>query len=113
MPSGQAEDEYRRRSPRFQGENFQKNLTRVARIIALAEKRGCTPAQLALAWALSRGEGVVTIPGTRHRKYLMDNLGAIQVILAQEETGRLKRPRRRTHSEGKGASQAAMPLCVY
>jgi aryl-alcohol dehydrogenase-like predicted oxidoreductase len=79
------EDDYRRHSPRFQGENFQRNLKLVEHIDALARRKQCTPAQLALAWVLSRGDDVVPIPGTKRRKYLDDNLGALDVKLTQED----------------------------
>ncbi|NNC15673.1 aldo/keto reductase [Corallococcus exiguus] len=79
------EDDYRRHSPRFQGENFQRNLKLVEHIDRLASQKQCTPAQLALAWVLSRGEDVVPIPGTKRRKYLDDNLGALDVKLTQED----------------------------
>ncbi|MBN8472658.1 aldo/keto reductase [Corallococcus exiguus] len=79
------EDDYRRHSPRFQGENFQRNLKLVEHIDRLASQKQCTPAQLALAWVLSRGEDVVPIPGTKRRKYLDDNLGALDVKLTKED----------------------------
>ena len=74
-------DDYRRHSPRFQGENFQRNLDLVARVQALATQKGCTPGQLALAWVLAQGDGIVPIPGTKRRRYLQENLGAIDVVL--------------------------------
>ncbi|TSC23988.1 aldo/keto reductase [Corallococcus sp. Z5C101001] len=79
------EDDYRRHSPRFQGENFQRNLKLVEHIDRLARQKQCTPAQLALAWVLSRGQDVVPIPGTKRRKYLDDNLGALDVKLTQQD----------------------------
>jgi aryl-alcohol dehydrogenase-like predicted oxidoreductase len=79
------EDDYRRNSPRFQGENFQKNLQLVAHIERLAKQKGCTPAQLALAWVLAQGPDVVPIPGTKRRTYLDDNLGALDVKLTAED----------------------------
>lgn len=80
-----AEDDYRRNAPRFQGENFQKNIDLVKKIEELAAQKQCTPAQLALAWLLAQGQDVVPIPGTKRRKYLEDNLGALHVSLTQEE----------------------------
>jgi aryl-alcohol dehydrogenase-like predicted oxidoreductase len=74
-----AADDYRRQSPRFQGENFRRNLDLVARIEAMAQQKGCLPAQLALAWVLSRG--IVPIPGTRKIRHLEENLGALDVRL--------------------------------
>ncbi|HRK95376.1 MAG TPA: aldo/keto reductase [Rhodospirillales bacterium] len=84
-PEDLAEDDYRRHSPRFQGSNFQRNLDLVARIEALAKAKGCSPAQLALAWVLAQGEDIVPIPGTRRRRNLEENVGALDVTLAAEE----------------------------
>jgi len=80
-----APDDYRRNSPRFQGENFEKNLEIVAHVRELADRKGCTPAQLALSWVLARGEEIVTIPGTKRRDYLEDNLGSLRIELSPEE----------------------------
>ena len=80
-----AEDDYRRHSPRFQGENFDKNIELVSRIEAMAKDKGCTPAQLALAWVLAQGDDMVPIPGTKRRTYLEDNVGAINVQLTEED----------------------------
>jgi aryl-alcohol dehydrogenase-like predicted oxidoreductase len=74
-------DDYRRTAPRFQGENFQRNLDLVERVREIAREKNCTPAQLALAWVLAQGENVVPIPGTKRRKYLRENLGALDVTL--------------------------------
>jgi aryl-alcohol dehydrogenase-like predicted oxidoreductase len=74
-------DDYRRMSPRFQGDNFAKNLQLVARIEQMAQSKGCTASQLALAWVLSRGDDVIPIPGTKRRKYLEQNVAAIDVAL--------------------------------
>jgi aryl-alcohol dehydrogenase-like predicted oxidoreductase len=84
-----AADDYRRMSPRFQGDNFQKNLDLVRRVEELAREKGCTPAQLALAWVLAQGEDVVAIPGTKRRKYLEENLGALDVRLGSEDLARI------------------------
>jgi aryl-alcohol dehydrogenase-like predicted oxidoreductase len=84
-----AADDYRRMSPRFQGENFAKNLELVARLEALAKAKGCTSSQLALAWVLSRGPDVVPIPGTKRRTYLEDNVGALGVTLTPAELARI------------------------
>jgi aryl-alcohol dehydrogenase-like predicted oxidoreductase len=78
-------DDQRRNMPRFQGENFRKNLDLVEKIKELAAAKGCTPSQLALAWVLAQGEDVVPIPGTKRAKYLDENLGAIRVGLSPEE----------------------------
>ena len=74
-------DDYRRQSPRFQGKAFQKNLDLVQEVEAMATDKGCTPAQLALAWVMAQGDDVVPIPGTKRRNYLEDNLGALDVTL--------------------------------
>ena len=78
-------DDYRRFSPRFQGENFQNNLDLVAKIGALANAEGCTPSQLALAWVLGQGSDIIPIPGTKKISYLDENLGATQVVLTAAE----------------------------
>ncbi|MEA2779208.1 MAG: hypothetical protein QOK29_752 [Rhodospirillaceae bacterium] len=78
-------DDWRRQTPRFQGENFQRNLDLVATIEAMARRKGCTPAQLALAWVLAQGEDIVPIPGTKRRRYLEENLGALDVSLTPAE----------------------------
>jgi len=72
-------DDYRRFSPRFQGENFQRNLDLVGRIEEIARAKGCTPSQLALAWVLAQGEEIVPIPGTKRRHYLEENVAALAV----------------------------------
>jgi len=79
----------RRNHPRFQGEAFQKNLDLVAAIGVMAADKGCTPAQLALAWVLRQGEDIVPIPGTKRRKYLEDNLGALDVELSEADLARI------------------------
>lgn len=84
-----APDDVRRRSPRFQGENFEKNLALVGRVEELAAEKGCTPAQLALAWVLAQGADVVPIPGTRKPARLEENLGALQVELSPEDRARI------------------------
>jgi aryl-alcohol dehydrogenase-like predicted oxidoreductase len=84
-----APGDYRRFSPRFQGENFKKNLDLVARVEEIAKQKNCTPAQLALAWVLAQGEDIVPIPGTKRRKYLEDNVGAINVQLTADDLRRI------------------------
>jgi aryl-alcohol dehydrogenase-like predicted oxidoreductase len=76
--------------PRFQGENFQKNLDLVAQVARMAKEKGCTPAQLALAWVLAQGDDIVPIPGTKRRKYLEENVGALNVELTGEDLRRLE-----------------------
>ncbi|MGB7844869.1 MAG: aldo/keto reductase [Candidatus Acidiferrum sp.] len=85
-----AADDYRRFSPRFQGENFQKNLDLVARVESLAKEKKCTPGQLALTWLLAQGEGIIPIPGTKRRKYLEENVGALNVKLSADELRRIE-----------------------
>jgi len=82
-------DDYRRHSPRFQGENFQKNLDLVRRIEQIAAQKRCTPSQLALAWVLAQGEDIVPIPGTKRRKYLEENAAAADIILTAEDLRRI------------------------
>ncbi|MFY9792976.1 MAG: aldo/keto reductase [Candidatus Sulfotelmatobacter sp.] len=84
------EDDYRRFSPRFQGENFQKNLDLVRRVEEIAHEKHCTPAQLALAWVLAQDKNIVPIPGTKRRKYLEENIGALDVNLTKEDLQRIE-----------------------
>ena len=84
-----AEDDWRRTNPRFQGENFVKNLVLVERITEIAQDKDVTSAQLALAWVLAQGEDIVTIPGTKYRTYVEQNLGALDVALTDEDLARL------------------------
>jgi len=84
-----ASDDYRRFSPRFQGENFQKNLDLVARVEDIAKEKECTPSQLALAWLLAQGEDVIPIPGTKRRKYLEENVGGMSVTLTADDLRRI------------------------
>jgi len=78
-------NDFRRMSPRFQGENFQKNLELVNKLDVLALKKGCTPAQLALAWVMAQGEYIFPIPGTKKIKYLEENVGSVHVKFSEEE----------------------------
>jgi aryl-alcohol dehydrogenase-like predicted oxidoreductase len=82
-------DDYRRTSPRFQGENFAKNLELVRRVEEIAREKGCTPSQLALAWVLAQGEDITPIPGTKRRKYLEENVGALNVKLTPDDLRRI------------------------
>ncbi|RXT02813.1 aldo/keto reductase [Ammoniphilus sp. CFH 90114] len=84
-----AEDDYRRHSPRFQGDHFQKNLDLVQKIKEIANEKQCSPSQLALAWLLSQGEDIVPIPGTKRVKYLDENLGSLQVSLTDSDLARI------------------------
>ena len=80
-----AKDDWRRSMPRFERENFDRNMQMVEKISALAAGKGCTPAQLALAWVLAQGDDIVPIPGTKRRRYLEENIGALDVHLTPEE----------------------------
>ena len=82
-------DDYRRFSPRFQGENFQKNLDLVKKVEEIAREKKCQPSQLALAWVLAQGDDVVPIPGTKRRKYLEENAAALDLELTPEDFRRL------------------------
>jgi aryl-alcohol dehydrogenase-like predicted oxidoreductase len=79
------EDDYRRFSPRLQGDNFAKNMELVARVEAMAKEKNCKPAQLALAWVLAQGKDIVPIPGTKRRLYLEENVAALQVRLTPRD----------------------------
>jgi aryl-alcohol dehydrogenase-like predicted oxidoreductase len=84
-----APDDYRRMSPRFQGENFQKNLDLVTRVQAIAREKRCAPSQLALAWVLAQGDDIVPIPGTKRRTYLEENVGTLDVRLDAKDLARI------------------------
>jgi aryl-alcohol dehydrogenase-like predicted oxidoreductase len=84
-----AEDDFRRRSPRFQGENFQRNLNLVRQIESLAQEKRCTPSQLALAWVLAQGDDIVPIPGTKRRMYLEEDVGALDITLTADDMRRI------------------------
>jgi aryl-alcohol dehydrogenase-like predicted oxidoreductase len=88
-PSDFPEDDYRRFHPRFTGENFDRNIALVHEIEAIAREKGCTAAQLALAWVLAEGQDIVPIPGTKRRKYLEQNIGALTVQLSDEDLRRI------------------------
>jgi aryl-alcohol dehydrogenase-like predicted oxidoreductase len=81
--------DFRANHPRFQGENFQRNLDLVERVRAIADEKGCTPGQLALAWVLSRGDDIAPIPGTKHVRYLEENVAALDVRLEEGDLARL------------------------
>lgn len=90
-PEDLAKDDFRRHNPRFQGENFTRNLQLVEHVRKLAAAKGCTPAQLALAWVLAQGADIVAIPGTRRRSRLEENLGALEVRLSAADQLALER----------------------
>jgi aryl-alcohol dehydrogenase-like predicted oxidoreductase len=84
-----AENDFRRRGPRFQGDNFQRNLDLVAHVEELAGEKGITPSQLALAWVLAQGEDIVPIPGTKRVTYVEENVGAVGVELSGDDLRRI------------------------
>ncbi|HEY9656273.1 MAG TPA: aldo/keto reductase [Crinalium sp.] len=83
-------DDYRRHSPRFQGENFYKNLELVDKVTTIATQKGVTPSQLALAWLLAQGDDIVPIPGTKRRKYLEENVAATEITLTPDELSQIE-----------------------
>jgi aryl-alcohol dehydrogenase-like predicted oxidoreductase len=102
--------DYRRDSPRFQGENFQRNLDLVQRISEVARAKHCTPAQLALAWMLAQGDDIVPIPGTKRRKYLQENLGALDVNLTSDDLARIEEAAPRGAFSGPRYTEAMMRM---
>jgi len=88
-PSDLGSDDFRAHNPRFQGENFQRNLQLVDRVREIAREKDCTPGQLALAWVLAQGEDIVPIPGTKRRRYLEENLVASEISLSADELARI------------------------
>jgi aryl-alcohol dehydrogenase-like predicted oxidoreductase len=107
-PADLPEGDWRRMNPRFQGENFVKNLALVARVAEIAKDRGVTPAQLALAWVLGQGRDVVPIPGTRRRATLEENVAAASVVLSPQELGRLDLAAPRGAASGTRYPEAGM-----
>jgi aryl-alcohol dehydrogenase-like predicted oxidoreductase len=103
-------DDYRRQSPRFQGENFQKNLDLVRKVEEMAREKGCKPSQLALAWALAQGKDIVPIPGTKRRKYLEENVGALNVRLTAEDLRRIDEVFPRDVASGQRYPEQVMAL---
>jgi aryl-alcohol dehydrogenase-like predicted oxidoreductase len=90
-PDDFGEDDFRRNHPRFTGENFARNLELVDQVRELAEGKGVTPSQLAIAWVLAQGDDVVPIPGTKRRRYLEENLGALEVELTGEDLAAIEK----------------------
>lgn len=105
-----AVDDFRRQSPRFQGENFQKNLKLVDRIRQTAAKKGCTPGQLALAWVLAQGQDIVPIFGTKRRTFLEENLKALDVELKPEDLRRINEIAPQGAAAGPRYTEAGMAL---
>lgn len=101
-------DDYRRSSPRFQGENFSKNLELVKEVEAMAREKGCTASQLALAWVLAQGEEIVPIPGTKKMRYLEENIGAVALKLTEEDRKRLAKIAPQGAASGPRYSEASM-----
>jgi len=104
------EHDYRHSSPRFQGENFQRNLDLVKRVEEIAREKKCTPAQLALAWVLAQGEDIVPIPGTKRRRYLQENIGALGVDLTSADLTRIDEVVPQTAVAGKRYPDWAMEM---
>jgi aryl-alcohol dehydrogenase-like predicted oxidoreductase len=102
------EDDRRRQFPRFQGENLDHNLRLVERIREIAAEKNCTPAQLALAWVLAQGDNIVPIPGTKRRKYLEENVRALEIELSQEDLQRIDEAARPGTAAGSRYPDAAM-----
>src|SRR5947209_3951528 len=88
-PDDFPEDDFRRFNPRFQGENFERNLELVRRVEQLADEHNCTPGQLALAWVMHQGSDIVPIPGTKRRSYLEENVAAAEIVLSDQELQRI------------------------
>jgi aryl-alcohol dehydrogenase-like predicted oxidoreductase len=107
-PDDLAPDDFRRGSPRFQGQNFQKNLDLVERVKEVAREKGCTPAQLALAWVMAQGGDVVPIPGTKRRKYLEENAGGAFVQLTASDLARIDEVAPRGAAAGERYPEAGM-----
>jgi aryl-alcohol dehydrogenase-like predicted oxidoreductase len=103
-----AVDDYRRYSPRFQGENFQRNLDLVNKIKEIANEKDCQPSQLALAWLLAQGEDIVPIPGTKRIQYLEENIGALSITLTDAELARINEVAPRGAAAGERYHEAGM-----
>jgi aryl-alcohol dehydrogenase-like predicted oxidoreductase len=103
-------DDYRRNNPRFQGDNFAGNLVLVDTVTAIAAEKGVTPAQLALAWVLAQGDDIVPIPGTKRRKYLNENVGALAVTLSADDLAAIEAVFPRTAIRGSRYPAAMMAL---
>ncbi|KIL37285.1 aldo/keto reductase [Cohnella kolymensis] len=103
-----AEDDYRRSSPRFQGDNFQKNLDLVQRIEEIAKEKGCKPSQLALAWLLAQGDDIVPIPGTKRRVYLEENVDALNIELTKQDLAHIDEAAPKGAASGDRYAAAAM-----
>jgi len=109
-PEALSADDFRRTNPRFQEENFRKNLALADRIQQMAGDKGCTPAQLALAWVLSRGEDIIPIPGTKRRTWLEENVAALEVTLTEEDRLHLETIAPRGVAAGERYGEAMMSI---
>jgi aryl-alcohol dehydrogenase-like predicted oxidoreductase len=109
-PEDLPQDDYRRTTPRFQGENFDRNLEIVKGVEQIAREKRCTPAQLALAWVLARGNDIVPIPGTKRRKYLQENVGALDVALTSDDLERIEQAAPQNAFAGSRYPEAMMKL---
>jgi aryl-alcohol dehydrogenase-like predicted oxidoreductase len=105
-----APDDFRRNSPRFQGENFGKNLELVKHVEQMAADKGCTASQLALAWVMARGNDIVPIPGTKRRAYLEENAAAAGVHLTPDDLARIDEIAPQGVAAGTRYPEAAMAL---
>ena len=101
-------DDYRRNSPRFQGDNFQRNLDLVERVGEIARLKTCTPAQLALAWLLAQGEDIVPIPGTKQRRYLEENLQSLEIEMTPADLERIEEVAPKGAASGERYHEAGM-----
>jgi aryl-alcohol dehydrogenase-like predicted oxidoreductase len=104
-----APTDFRRKSPRFQEENFQHNLHLVNRVEKIAQQKACTPSQLALAWVMAQGENIVPIPGTKRRKFLEENVAALEIVLTKEELDHINEAMPRGAASGMRYAASAMP----
>jgi aryl-alcohol dehydrogenase-like predicted oxidoreductase len=102
------EEDYRRNSPRFQGDNFQKNLDLVGRVEEIARRKKCTPAQLALAWLLAQGEDIVPIPGTKQRRYLDENIRSMEIEMTPADLERIEEVAPKGAAAGERYHEAGM-----
>ena len=109
-PADLEDNDYRLTTPRFQGDNFQRNLDLVQRVEEIAREKRCTSAQLALAWVLAQGHDIVPIPGTKRRKYLQENIGSIDVSLTNEDLARIEEVAPRDAFAGSRYPEAMMKL---
>lgn len=103
--------DFRKYSPRFSRENFPKNLKLVDEIKKLADKKGCTPGQLTLAWLMAQGDDIVPIPGTKKIKYLEENFGAMDVKLTEEEKKEIRTAVENTEVHGQRYPEGMQSLC--